>query len=229
MAVLNVGSLDWRKNAGVLIEAINKLPDILKYQVKLILVGDYLPAQVDRLKVRWDELCLPSSNFLSLGHVSDRELVSLYRSVGLVVQPSLLEGFGPTALEAMSCGTPVIGSSAGALPEIFEDPDLLFDPTKPYEIADRIAQVFSNPNWHRRGSQRRLDRSRRFSWANSAELAVKALLETVRQKGRSEVSTDRVNARQRAAEALTDLLIPLDVIAGAMARAEPEPDAPSGW
>lgn len=225
MAVLNVGSLDWRKNAGVLIEAIDKLPDILKSQVKLILVGDYLPAQVDRLKARWDELGLPSSNFISLGHVSDRELVSLYRSVGLVVQPSLLEGFGLTALEAMSCGTPVIGSSAGALPEILEDPDLLFDPTKPNEIADRIAQVFLKPELASQRVSKGFDRSRRFSWANSAELAVKALLETVRQKGRSTVSTDRVSARQRAAEALTDLFIPLDVIAGAMARAEPEPDA----
>jgi glycosyltransferase involved in cell wall biosynthesis len=221
--VLNVGSLDWRKNVETLVEAFAELPDFLKQEVKLILVGDYLPAQLDRIRARWDEHNLPSANFTSLGQVSERELVSLYQSAGLVVQPSLLEGFGLTALEAMSCGTPVIGSATGAPPEILEDPNLLFDPTKPHQIADRIARIFLDPDLTALNVSKGLERARRFSWKNTAELATKAMLQAKRDHRRMTVFIDRGSARQQSLETLGEIAVPPDLMAGTMARAEPEP------
>ena len=219
--VLNVGSLDWRKNVDTLVEAFAKLPDFLKREVKLILVGDYEPAQLDRIRAHWNERRLPSANFISLGHVSDRELVSLYQSVSLVVQPSLLEGFGLTALEAMSCGTPVIGSATGALPEILEDPELQFDPTQPRQIADRIARRFLEPDLTAQNVVQGLERARRFSWKNSAELATRAMLAAVRDDQRITV-TDRASARLQTLETLGEIVVSQDLIAGTLARAEPE-------
>ena len=223
--VLNVGSLDWRKNVGALVEAFAILPDFLKQEVKLVLAGDYLPAQLDRIRARWNEQKLPSANFISLGHVSDRDLVSLYQSADLVVQPSLLEGFGLTALEAMSCGTPVIGSATGALPEIL-DPDLLFDPTKPRQIADRITRRFLDPDLTARHVAKGLERARQFSWKNSAELATRAMLEATRNNSRPRVFADRVAARKQTLQRLEAIVVPTDLIVGTMARAEPDLAAP---
>ena len=73
-------------------------------------------------------------------------LVQFYKQADLVIQPSLVEGFGLTALEAMHCGVPVIASNTGALPEVVGDVRALFDPSKvPPAIAARIAEILSAP------------------------------------------------------------------------------------
>ena len=63
------------------------------------------------------------------GFVPDAELVHLYRRAYALVQPSLMEGFGLPPVEAMACGTPVVSSRAGSLPEVVGDAGLFFDPT----------------------------------------------------------------------------------------------------
>src|SRR5262249_38641842 len=141
--VLYVGALDWRKNVSALIDAFAELPVELRRDLKLILAGDHSPGELAELRDRWLARHLPEGNFVALGHVSDSALVSFYRVPGLAVQPSLLEGFGLTALEGMVCGTPVIGSSTGALPEVIGEPALLFEPTQPRQIATLIARRFA--------------------------------------------------------------------------------------
>lgn len=224
-AVLNVGSLDWRKNVGGLIEAFSKLPDFLKDEVKLVLVGDYMPEQMERVTESWHRHNLPLRNLIALGHISDSELVSLYQSVSLVVQPSLLEGFGLTALEAMSCGTPVIGAATGALPEILGDPDLMFDPNEPRQIADRITQFFLKPQQRAESIAKGLERARQFSWKRSAELATNAMVELARG-ARPTARSDLAGAREQALRALGKVAENKDLIAGTLARAEPEPQIP---
>jgi glycosyltransferase involved in cell wall biosynthesis len=60
------------------------------------------------------------------------------------VTPSLEEGFGATALEAMACGAPVIASNRAALPEVIADAGLLFDPEDEQELAVVLARVLSD-------------------------------------------------------------------------------------
>jgi len=220
-AVLYVGSLDWRKNVETLVDAFTNMPDFLKTDLKFVVVGDYEPAQLDRIERRWAERGLAAANFIALGRLSDRELVRLYQSVGLVVQPSLLEGFGLTALEAMSCGTPVIGSATGALPEVLQDPDLLFDPTNPFQIADRIVRTFINHALTAEKVARGLERAGQFSWSNTADRATKAMLEGF--NGHQKIANiDRASARQQSLAALGAVVVGKDLVAGTLARAEPE-------
>ena len=123
-------------------------------------------------KARWDKFGLTPGNFVALGHVSDHELVALYKAASVLIQPSLMEGFGLTALEAMMCGTPVIASTQGALPEVIANPELMFDPRRfsghcgpaslgSFEIAEFTSQVVA----------RGLEQARQFTWKKSAAIS----------------------------------------------------------
>ena len=78
------------------------------------------------------------------GFVPDAELVYLYRRAYALVQPSLMEGFGLPPVEAMACGTPVLSSRAGSLPEVVGDAGLFFDPTDVTSIATTIRQILAD-------------------------------------------------------------------------------------
>ena len=100
------------------------------------------------------------------GHVSDAELVSLYRRAAVLVFPSLYEGFGQPVLEAMACGCPVASSNAASLPEVCSDAARLFDPHSAEAIAEAVAEVLDDPQpWTERG----LARAAPFTWEASAE------------------------------------------------------------
>jgi len=100
-----------------------------------------------------------------LGHVSDDDLVDLYRRAAALVFPSLYEGFGQPTLEAMACGCPVACSTAGALPEVVGAAARLFDPHDPDAIASAVRDVLAAPDlWARSG----IARAARFSWDETA-------------------------------------------------------------
>ena len=99
------------------------------------------------------------------GLVPRQELDRLLQRASALVFPSLYEGFGLPPLEAMSCGCPVVCSSAGALPEVVGDAARLFDPYDPAAIAAAVRDVLAAPEeWSRRG----LERARAFSWNATA-------------------------------------------------------------
>src|SRR5262249_48910592 len=76
--------------------------------------------------------------------LSDAELSCLYSSATLLVQPSLAEGFGLPPLEAMACGTPVLASDAGSLPEVLGDAAVLLPPTDPGAWAAEITRLLTD-------------------------------------------------------------------------------------
>ncbi len=79
------------------------------------------------------------------GFVPDEDLVYLYGRAYALVQPSLLEGFGLPAVEAMACGTPVISSRAGSLPEVVGEAGVYFDPIDVDSIAEAIRGLLADP------------------------------------------------------------------------------------
>jgi glycosyltransferase involved in cell wall biosynthesis len=77
----------------------------------------------------------------ALGHVDDALLPGLYAGAAAFVLPSLYEGFGLTALEALAAGVPVVASDRGALPEVCGDAAQLVDPTDAEAIADALERA----------------------------------------------------------------------------------------
>jgi glycosyltransferase involved in cell wall biosynthesis len=84
-----------------------------------------------------------------LGYLSDRELVDAYRRATLVVMPTVkLEGFGLTLAEALACGTPVLGTPVGAIPELLRavDPALLSADNSPAALAAAVNRLLGAPD-----------------------------------------------------------------------------------
>ena len=116
------------------------------------------------------------------------ELVREYNSAQLLVSPSLYEGFGLPAAEALACGTPVIATSAGALPEIVEDgvSGVIVPPGDAAALAKAVSGLVRKPDRCREMGQAGARRIReRFSWRRTAKETF-ALYEEVLERHRSE-------------------------------------------
>jgi glycosyltransferase involved in cell wall biosynthesis len=84
-----------------------------------------------------------------LGSISDDELVRWYRAADLVIMPTQeLEGFGLTTAEALACGTPVVGTPAGANPEVLRrlDPSLITRDTSAGAMAETVSKLLREPD-----------------------------------------------------------------------------------
>jgi glycosyltransferase involved in cell wall biosynthesis len=111
-------------------------------------------------------------------YAGDGELVTLYRKARMLVLPSLYEGLGLPALEAMACGTPVITSSVSSLPEVVGDAALCVDPGDTSRLAAGMERVFTDDVLASELRARGLARARRFSWQRTAA-GVRAVLQAV--------------------------------------------------
>jgi glycosyltransferase involved in cell wall biosynthesis len=100
------------------------------------------------------------------GYVDDAALPELYRAARVFAYPSLYEGFGIPPLEAMACGTPVVASTAGALPEVLGDAALLVDPLDTNALAEALEAAAQDAGELRR---RGLEQAARFDWRITAE------------------------------------------------------------
>jgi len=165
-SLLYVGNSDDRnKGARYLLEALA----LLKHRDDLHLtVVDRLVAYVVPTLVR--ELGLEGRVTLT-GRLSRDELVRCYNQTQLFVSPSLYEGFGLPAAEAMACGAPVLATTAGAYPEVIEDgvSGLLVPPGDARALADGIERILGDTELQRRlgraGRERIADH---FSWRQTA-------------------------------------------------------------
>ncbi|MFC0588219.1 glycosyltransferase family 4 protein [Novosphingobium aquiterrae] len=99
-----------------------------------------------------------------LGRVTDGELKALYQNAKMFLFPSLTEGFGFPALEAMTCGCPVIAADAGAIPEVVGDAARLIDPRDWREWARVIARLHIEDDERGRMIDAGRLRARRFTW-----------------------------------------------------------------
>ena len=120
--------------------------------------------------------CARLVDALSLGHrvhftgqVDDATLRGLYRDARFLVLPSLYEGFGLPALEAMDCGTPVACSNTTSLPEVVGDAAITFDPLDESAIASALLRLDQSPQLRAELSRKGVIRSKEFSWTKSAQ------------------------------------------------------------
>jgi alpha-1,3-rhamnosyl/mannosyltransferase len=105
------------------------------------------------------------------GYINDASLCALLNGAYALAFPSLWEGFGLPAVEAMSCGVPVLASRRGSLPEVVGDAGLYFDPEDPAAIAATALRLLADPALRERLSGLAVARATRYSWDRAAELA----------------------------------------------------------
>jgi glycosyltransferase involved in cell wall biosynthesis len=160
--ILFLGSLEPRKNLPALIEAWNKISEEFS-NTWLIVAGD-------TGRVFQNVKFPPFSKRTSfLGYIPDAALPGLYAKATLFILPSLEEGFGLPVLEAMSCGTPVISSSAGALPEIVGNAAMLVNPHQVDEMSEAMRTLLSSKSLRNDLKQRGLKHVVDFTWERSAD------------------------------------------------------------
>jgi glycosyltransferase involved in cell wall biosynthesis len=104
----------------------------------------------------------------ALGMVPRRDLPALYSAASLFAFPTLYEGFGFPALEAMACGTPVVASNLSAIPEVLSGAALLADPTDPDAFGLAMLAVLEDDTLKEGLRGRGLERARAFTWARAA-------------------------------------------------------------
>jgi glycosyltransferase involved in cell wall biosynthesis len=102
----------------------------------------------------------------------DGDLARLYSGAALLVHPSLTEGFGLPPLEAMACGTPVLCSNGGALPETVGDAARVLPPEDPEAWAEAIASLLRDEERRADLARRGRERAALFTWTRTAELTL---------------------------------------------------------
>jgi glycosyltransferase involved in cell wall biosynthesis len=154
---------DPNKGVRTLIAALARLPE----PVTLTLVDDTASEAG-----RWAREAGCADRLTLTGRIDTPALVQLYRRATLVVVPSRYEGFGLPAAEAMACGTPVIASEAGALPEVVGTGGggVLVPPDAPEALAKAIASLLEQPEARRALSARARSRvESAYAWPRVAE------------------------------------------------------------
>ncbi|WP_373896439.1 glycosyltransferase [Xanthomonas citri pv. malvacearum] len=168
------GAMDPRKNLEALVAAYALLGQQKQERYQLVVTGDLDELERARLALVARRLKLSPDRIVCTGHVTDQSLVELYCGAELFVLPSLHEGFGLPLLEAMACGTAVIGARASSIPEVIGRDDALFDPTDPAAIAGAMRRVLEDTDFARSLRHHGPQRARAFSWAGSASRALDA-------------------------------------------------------
>jgi glycosyltransferase involved in cell wall biosynthesis len=171
---LYVGNVMPHKNLLRLVEAFatqEGCPD-----ARLVIRGWGRRHNVDALRARIDALGL-GARVDWAPYAEPAALPDLYRRARVLVLPSLYEGFGLTALEAMACGTPVLTSAVSSLPEVVDDAALLVDPLDVPGMADAMARLFADDALVEDLRSRGLSRAKLFSWETTGRAVQAALRE----------------------------------------------------
>jgi glycosyltransferase involved in cell wall biosynthesis len=171
-------SEDRSKGAAYLLQALRYLRDSMDYHLTLV----DRPQEELRLVPRLVERYGLSTRVRFTGRVTAPQLVRHYCRAQMSVCPSLYEGFGFPAAEAMACGLPVVSTSGGALPEVVEDgvTGIVVPPADSRALAEAMVKLMADPQLRRRmgkaGRQRVLEN---FSWRKAA-LGTEAVYQRLR-------------------------------------------------
>lgn len=170
--IIYIGTLQPRKNLLRLIEAVSRID-----KLTLAIVGKHKGEGKQGWKYG-EILKMPSQLGIEhrvkfLGFVPDNELPILLNNSKAFVLPSLWEGFGIPALEAMACGIPVIVSNVSSLPEVVGKAGLLIDPYSIDQIEQAIRTITTDKKLHLKFARAAKKQAYKFSFAKMARTILK--------------------------------------------------------
>jgi glycosyltransferase involved in cell wall biosynthesis len=161
--LLYVGSISSSKNVNGLVDAMS-LVQVENKNIVLKIVGSL------NNKVFKDKKIASNPSIEFCGHINNpEELKELYLNAKAFIFPSLYESFGIPPLEAQECGCPIIISNSTALPEIYNDSALYFDPYDVNDISNKIITLFDNKALQQELIDKGFENIKRFSWETSAK------------------------------------------------------------
>jgi alpha-1,3-rhamnosyl/mannosyltransferase len=169
--VLYLGGFDQRKNLETVAAVMARVRQGLAEDAPLVIAGR-LPAQDTpfapdpRRLVQEAGLLLEDVNFL--GMVPEADKPALYRGARVFLYPSRYEGFGLPALEALACGTPVVGSRASSIPEVVGAGGVLTDPDDVAGMAGAVLHLLVDGAFYTELRREGLAQANRFSWEATA-------------------------------------------------------------
>ena len=115
-----------------------------------------------------------------VGGITDDDITHIYNEATIAISPSVYEGFGFPCGEAMSCGTPVIATTGGSLPEVVSDAGLIVPHSNSQALAGAIATMLDDKDMRDRlgaaARQRILDN---FKWERAAQQCVDVYREAI--------------------------------------------------
>ena len=178
--VLSVGNFKPHKNIPRLLEAFAGLDRSLRSSHQLVLAGgDHraIPAlheQARRLGIE--------DRVKFTGLIDDADLPALYANCALFMLPSLSEGFGLPALEAMACGAPVAASNRTAIPEVVGEAGVFFDPEHTVDITKAMTELLIDTPRREELRARGIERARAFSVDRTAGLVLELVADVIRRR-----------------------------------------------
>lgn len=166
--ILYVRNAKPHKNTHGLLQAFALLPE--RSEIKLVLSGNADEPSLSLAK----ELGI-SDRVVFAGRIPEAQLPAYYRGAELLVFPSLYEGFGIPAVEAMACGTPVVAANATSLPEIVGTAAELVDPKDPEAISAGLHRVLADNTLRTSMRAVGLEQTTKFTWEKVTSRIAKGL------------------------------------------------------
>ena len=180
--VLYLGGFDVRKNVAMALRAYRWAGPAIGEECPLVIAG--------RLPER-DTSFTPDPRRLAreqgiderfvrfIGFVDEADKPALYRGAVAFIFPSRYEGFGLPPLEALACGTPVVGSDISSIPEVVGDAGVLLPPDDAEGMAGALIQLATDEGFRAELSRRALAQAARFSWERTARETLAAYQDAV--------------------------------------------------
>ena len=164
------------KGLHYLLEAVAEISATRR--IKLVVVGALRKnGEIERLLTKLGI----KKHVTFTGRIGNDDFVQHYAKAFLAIVPSVYEGFGFPAGEAMACGLPVISTTGGALPEVVGNAGMLVPPANPGALVKAILTLMDHPEQAEQMGRAGFKRIRdRFTWKRAAEMTVEAYRETIR-------------------------------------------------
>lgn len=161
--VVFVGRLKKYKSIDILLKSMALVDENLI--LNIVGRGD----DEERLKKIAKKLCLKNVNFL--GFVSEKEKIKYLQKAWFAVNPSFVEGWSITNIEANACGTPVIGSNVNGIKDSIKNgtTGFLFEYGNEKELVDKMKILLEDKKLRKRMSKEAVEWSKNFSWEKSAD------------------------------------------------------------